>query len=387
MADNSVLLHYLEPKIKKALSSSKTVDELESAIRRYIDSNVEKLTTSGPVFRTVFLDSEFNRFYSILSLNPDEIMEVIKQSSYIKGKCQIMNNPFNSAAAMVIRHFLKTGNKKMVFATTAYFTLSLYPSLHAKYFKYEPNKAIMDYTISHLSMKFKVRNTATIYEALTETSGLCVQTYHKDIIRGTDKDIVDFVHAIKTRLNALIKNIAIVFYQNEKEGYYLNMEQDEYTDDKQVSVENDSLVIEQVSNSVVLKLSSEGPNMRYVALAAKASGISVNELRNAATNLCMDSTNRAEIRKMVSAIVYLFIFEGKQPKEKLGSNDFYVFSDNLYRQANVKNKNVMLVKALLDKWLEKYSAHYRRTNRENTINGFRKAMFRFMVFTIQQSVK
>lgn len=387
MADNSVLLHKIEPKIRKALSDHKIVGELEKAIGRYLDNNVDKLTTSGPVYRTTFLDSEFSHFYSMLNLNPEEIKGIIKESAYIKGKWQIMNNPFNATSALCIRHFLMTKNPRMVKGMTIYLTLSMYPSLHTKYFKYEPNPAIMDYTISNLSHKFKVKNTATIYEALTETSELCVNTYKSNLIKGTDKDLTDFIMAFKTRLNALLKNIAVLFYENEKKGCYLNQESEEQTEDSFRTTENDTLVVEQISSSVVMKLSTEGPNMKLISLAAKGVSISVNELRNAATNLCLDTNNRDEIKKLVSAIVYLFIFEGHKTKQAIGTNDFFFFSENVYRQANTQNRNVMLIKALLDKWLTKYSAHYRKTNRVNTLMDFRKSMYRFFVFTIQQSVK
>lgn len=387
MADNSVLLHKLEPKIRKALSNPKTVKSLENIIGQYIDRNVEKLSTSGPVYRTFFMDDEYNRFYNVLDINPEEVKAILKESAYIKGQWQIMNNPFNSISVFCIRHFAIQKNDHMMKGMITYFTLSFYPTLHAKYFKYEPNKAVMDYTIENLSNRFKVKNTETFYHALLETTFVCNETYLKNIIRATDKDITDYVHAYKTRLNSLIKKIAIVFYENEKKGSYMNETEDNTDPDNFVLTENDSIIIEKIANAVVLKLATEGPDMRLITIAAKSCAISVNELRTAAINLCSDNANRGDIKYVVSSLIYLFVFETHHRKELIGSNDFYFFCGELYGQANTTNKNVIKIKVILDKWLNQYSAHYKKTNRVGTLNNFRRALYSFMVFTIQQVSK
>ena len=387
MADASVLLHKLEPMIRKALSNPRTVRELERIIGEYIDRNAMKLTTAGPLYRTTFLDDEYDKFYKIMDLNPVEIKAILKESPYIKGQWQIMNNPFNSAATFCIRHFLIKKDYPMMKAMISYLTLSMYPSLHSKYFKYEPNKAVMDYTISHLTNKFKVKSSSTIFQALIETTEVSNNTYKDNLIRGTDKDITDYVHAFKTRLNSLLKKIAIIFYENEKKGLYLNEESESKDDDNYRETDNDSLVVERVSNAVVMKLAVNGPDMKIVKLSAKIADISVNDLRNACINICEDNSNREGIKRLISAILYMFIFELHKPKEMIGSNDFVFFCLDVYKRANTNDKNVEKIKAILDGWLNKYSATYKRSNRVNTLSNFRRGLYTFMVFTIQQSGK
>ena len=58
MKEDAVLLKKLAPKIDKKLSDRKVVKELEKLIGNYLDSNVQKLSTAGPVHRTIFSDSE-----------------------------------------------------------------------------------------------------------------------------------------------------------------------------------------------------------------------------------------------------------------------------------------------------------------------------------------
>ena len=44
-----------------------------------------------------------------------------------------------------------------------YLALSMYPSLHYKYFPFEPNPQIMDYTINNLSNRYKIKQLGTIW--------------------------------------------------------------------------------------------------------------------------------------------------------------------------------------------------------------------------------
>ena len=78
--DNSILLKKLAPQVDKALSDKRTARELETIIGNYLDKNAQKLTTSGPVYRTVFLEDETGKFFNILKINPMEVKEISKIS-------------------------------------------------------------------------------------------------------------------------------------------------------------------------------------------------------------------------------------------------------------------------------------------------------------------
>lgn len=387
MDGNSVLLKKLAPQVDSALSNKHKVKELELLIGNYLDRNVDKLTTSGPIHRTIFSDEETRKFFSIMDIDPNNVRAILKESNYIRGQWQIMNNPFNSVAALAIRYFKMTKQEHMMKAMITYLTLSMYPSLHYKYFKYEPNENIMNFTINNLSNKYKIKTTSTIYEALVETTQLSDKTYSRNIIRATDKDITDYIQAYKTRLNSMIRKLANVFYENEKKGLYLNQDSESNDADDFRVADNDTMVAERVSDSVSMTLSVNGPNMRIIEISARLSDISVNELRNTVNSICNDRENREDIKKLTSAIIYLFIFDSKKSKDLIGTNDFVYYCLDIYKRANTSDKNIEKIKFILDKWLNHYSATYKRSQRIATLNNFRRALFTFIVFTIQQSVK
>lgn len=387
MKGDSVLLKLLYPKIERALSDRRIQNGFKEIVSSYVDRNMSKLSEIGPVRRTTFLDDEMNKLYSLMGINPEEVKGILKESSYIASNWQIMNNPFNSVMAFTIRYFKIKKMNDMMGLAIVYLTLSMYPSLHFKYFKYEPNANIMAYTINNLSNKFKIKNSKTIYKALVDTTVVSDATMSKRLIRGTDKDITDYVQAYKTRLNSLIKKIANVFYENEKKGLYLNTDTENNDPDNYRMADNDTQLTERLSDAVCMNLSVNGPNMQIVKLSAKLSDISVNELRNTVSSICDDKTNRDDIKKITAAIIYLFINDSRKTKELIGTNDFVYFCLGVYKRANTTDVNIVKIKEILDKWLSKYSESYKRSQRVATLNNFRRGLFTFMVFTIQQNAK
>ena len=95
--------------------------------------------------------------------------------------------------------------------------------------------------------------------------------------------------------------------------------------------------------------------------------------------------NRNDIKSVTSAILYLYLCNDQNKAEMIRSNDFIYYCLNIYKKANTTDKNIILIKTILDKWLTRYSASYKKTNRVATLNNFRRALFTFFVFTIQQS--
>ena len=204
-------------------------------------------------------------------------------------------------------------------------------------------------------------------------------------MRGTDKDIADYIAAVKTRLNALIKNICNEFMKQHDSGKYMNYEIDNEDEENFSTADSNSYMVERLSNAVVLDLSVKGPDMKVVTIAAKLNKVSTNDLRTTVTKMCKDNKNRAQIKEVVSCILYDFLFDGENSKEDVYSSKFIVFSLNTYKKSNTNDSNIVKIKNILDDWLKEYSTAYKKSNMAGTLNLFRKALYMFFVFTIQKT--
>lgn len=380
----SVITNTLYPNIHKTLSNQNNIQSFISIVNKYVDKNIDKLSTIGPTKRILFSDIDRDNVYMLFNTNKQEITKVVNNTTYIKNNT-IPADPFNIIMTLIIRYFKINKKEKEMNAAIIYLTLSMYPSIHFKYFRFEPNEQIMEYTINNLSNRFKIRQNNNLFITLVDTTVKSDTHYSQELIRGNDKDIADYILSYKTRLNGLMKNISEEFYKAHKEGKYFNYEEDIDNEDTFQIADNNSYLISRISDAVTMNLSVNGANEKIVRLSSKLGNISINDLRNTVHSICTKKETNNDIKEIVKAILYLYLFDGNNTKEDLYSTKFLAFSLEIYKKANTQNPNIVTIKNILDKWLNAYSATYRKTHAVSTINGFRKALFVFFVFTIQKT--
>lgn len=381
----SVILANIYPKVEQAFTSKETQRKFSAIVASYVDRNVNRLSTAGPSKRTLFSDMERNKVYDLVNFDPKTCKAIVKQSNYIKASWKIVNDPFNLVMMMILRYAKLNKLDQINQLAVTYLTLSMYPSLHYKYFKFEPNEAIMQYTINNLSNKFKVKQVGNILQALVDTTALADKTYDKNIRHANDKELTDYINAYKTRLNSLIKKIRDAFEKDYRSGNYMNTERDNEDENDFKTSDSNSLLIQRIVDQVVLKLSVNGPDSRIVDISAKMNQVSVNETRNTLNQLTQNKDESVNIRALCESILYLYLFNGENHVNDLNGSKFLTFCLAVYKKSNTNDENVIKVKSILDTWIEKYSETYRKTQRVATLNNFRRALYTFFVFTLQRT--
>lgn len=381
----SVILANIYPKVEQAFTSKETQRKFSAIVASYVDRNVNRLSTAGPSKRTLFSDMERNKVYDLIDFDPKICKAIVKQSNYIKASWKIVNDPFNLVMMMILRYAKLNKLDQINQLAVTYLTLSMYPSLHYKYFKFEPNEAIMQYTINNLSNKFKVKQVGNILQALVDTTALADKTYDKNIRHANDKELTDYINAYKTRLNSLIKKIRDAFEKDYRSGNYMNTERDNEDENDFKTSDSNSLLIQRIVDQVVLKLSVNGPDSRIVDISAKMNQVSVNETRNTLNQLTQNKDESVNIRALCESILYLYLFNGENHVNDLNGSKFLTFCLAVYKKSNTNDENVIKVKSILDMWIEKYSETYRKTQRVATLNNFRRALYTFFVFTLQRT--
>lgn len=379
MADK-VLVTDLYPYIEKAFSNKKNITEVEKIIGNYIDRNSDILSAIGPMKNISFLDRDRDPFYRIIGLSPKQVKDIQNKSKDIKKNGMIMSQQFNSVLCMMIRYFTIHKQDNMVRLTMLYLTLSMYPSVFHKYFKFTPNENIMNYTVNNLSNKFKLKQTSNLLTAIDDT-GFGGYTLHKnDLVQGYDKASVQMVLSVKTRLNSFMKKISREFYKNHQEGKYLNTELEVNDEDSFREADSSMYAISRIVDKVALRLVIDGPPIKIVNMAAKTNGVSINELRNY-VNTMLVNDNINEIKTIIESILYLYLFDEKNTIDDINSDKFMIYCLDVYRRSNTTDKNVVKIKTVLDSWLERLGT-YKKTQRIATINDFRRALYTFFVMSI-----
>lgn len=374
----------LYPMIEKGLGRPEAQKKIKQDVGRYVDIHSSKLTTQGPSSRPTFSEADKEKLYDACGIKKEQVVAIIKKNPLIKGQWKIMNDPFNSAVAVAIRYCAVTKKEDLLHTLNLYLTLSMYPSLHFKYFRFEPNEQIMAYTIANMSNKFKIKQVSSLLEALLETSTKCYEHHKDNIIKGDDKQIVDFVMDIKTRLNSLLKNISSEFYRNWQEGNYLNADGDNYDEDNYHEADSNSYAVERMTNKVTMSLVTGGPDTATISMAAKWCQVSNNELRNYVNTLVV-SENREEIRTLIESILTNYLIDGQNSSDDVTRNNkFLTHAVATYKKSNTTDKNILKIKQILDGWMDDIEI-YKKTQRQATINDFRRAIYIFFVISIMKT--
>lgn len=379
--NNAVLLTAFYSSIEKALSNPNNIKKLKTAVSEFLDRNNEKLTTIGPTHKIIFSEYDMEKVFDALEIPSYKIKEVINSTPYLSKQKIITLNPFNVIMPLIIRYFKLKKDEDMVKTMLIYLTMSFYPMLHHKYFPYGLNENVMNYTINNLSNKFKIKQLGTIYHALFDMATVSDKNYNSALLRANDKDIVDYNLSIKTRMNMMLRKISIEFYRNKKNNLYLNTDTDSFEEDNYHEADNNTFLIDRVTNNVILKLMVDGPNFNLIKLSANYCQVSVNELRNY-INTMINNDNREEMKIIIESILFLFLFDSQNASKDINSNKFLIYCLEIYKKSNTTDKNIIKIKKILDGWLERLGT-YKKTQRLATINNFRKALFTFFVCTIQ----
>lgn len=381
---NKAILEDLFPIVTKQLSTVSNEKLMLSTIGKFIDRNMELLSTSGPCYRITISDKDKSDFYESIGLNETMIKQTIKNSSYIGNSWAIMTNPFYTACAVVIRHYIMKGKKENMNLVSFYLCIGMYPLIHHKYFRYNCNENIMNYTISHLSNKYKYKQLKSLYSVLQDLSAVCTKTHETRLKTGGDIDFTKYINDMHARLNDNLKNVAVEYYKNHESGNYLNVDSDSDDPDDYREADNSSYAVDRIVNNVVTKVALNGANLKIINVSAKLCDVSVNELRNIAYKICGES-NLNDFKQMVSYIIQMYIFDQQKSIDSIRSRDYLLTMLEIYKKTNVKDNNLVGMRKLLDKWLIE-SGITKRITRKATLNNFKKAMFVFVVLTIQDNM-
>ena len=385
-AMSKVLVNTLYDKIEVAMKQKINQNNFKNNLDKYMAANTDAYAAIGPYKRPIFSDNNIDGLITTVGLTRAEIKSALKSCTYIKPSWVEVNKPFNIAISLTIRFFLIQKDDMMLDLALSYFVVSMYPIMHYRYFRYEPNEAALTYTINNLSNKFGLKQDKTLWVTLKKMVRTCLNHFQKLLIEGTDKAIVDFIESYKTRLNSFLKTIYREFDIVYKKKLYLGQEYENLSDDDNYhEASSDSTAIAVITNKVVQSLVVHGPDMRIVTLSANNCTVSVTILRSYLSTMIVNE-QRNDIEKIVESLVYLYLVtEGETNINNtiagINSNDFLIHCMKVYKKSHTVDESVNRIKKILDNWL--ISLNIREyTKSPNTINNFRRAIYMFFVLSI-----
>jgi hypothetical protein len=376
------LLDFMTPFIKSTTPAG--YKKLEMSIDRYIDINSSILTDNSPAKNMVFSKNDEKVIFDYLGMEDTDVAaftKVIKASPDIKMKA--LAKPFTLASYLCFRNFYISGKKEEAEKIMLYMNLLFYSSVQYEYFKYGAQQVVMDYTINNLSNKFKYKTLKNNYNVLKDTYDTVIDTYDKEIKLGTDESINIVIPQLENRLNKIIKNVAILFYQNRAEKKYLNINKETMTDEEgnedYVDAETTSSLIAGYTEAGVYAVMSTRPHVELVKRLAERNDIPFKNLL-AIIESIQDNVRQEHLEEFYSSIFQSVAEMNIRVIGNVCSREFSYEAIRIISIPNTESRALLRLKNLLETFLIDLSPAYVNTQRSATKSNYRTATYTYLLY-------
>jgi hypothetical protein len=377
----------LYPKIEEVLKTPEGNRKFMRIVEDYFNRNSSKLAAIGPLYMIPFTYDDKGKLFGLFGMTEKDTIEIIsgvlKKVNEKANWLFIKNNPVYTLLFFIIRFYTIKKDNKGLNSALAITAMAYYPSIWDKYYSgFQPDPAVMKYTIDNLSQRFIIKKAGTIFNTLTTSIQNSWRFHEKNIINGADSNVIAFIQRIRNDQNSLMKKIKNAYMENKKLNLRVNTSVDAYDDAIVVDTENDTNRVESVTNKIVLNILINGVDLKICDFASNASGVSKIELRNAITQITVEK-NSDDMKSFVESILFIYLYDEKHTFEEINSKAFIAFALALFKKSNSKNTNISNIKKKLDKWGTD-TGIYGKYGRLATRIDYTKGIFLYFVMCIQK---
>jgi hypothetical protein len=390
-AGNSTLLRdFISPFIENTFKGNPgNVRKFNQLVSNYINRNITKLTTSGPVYLIPFTDNDKAQYYTLFGITEKQLKATMKEHTKTLGSSKFLllnRNPIFSLFYFVIRYFTIHPDKKSLNSALSIYALSAYPSIYTKYFPNGVIEPVMKYTIDNMTDKFLIKKTNHVFGALVESiqnSYKFLKPYMKE---GNDKEVIRFIQRIRNDHNSMFKKIANIYMENYKNGNAVVTTNTMYDDDTPIidEVSNASTEVQNAVLKVYMPIIANGVDIVRAEASAKMAGVGISDCRFFLTEL-MTEKNVDELQKMIESILFLYIYEDKKRIRDVRSQYFLAWAASLFKKTNSKNDNIERINSILNQWLKESGVDKKYSRIASRIN-YKKAIFFYIILSIQKYI-
>ena len=202
-------------------------------------------------------------------------------------------------------------------------------------------------------------------------------------VDGSDKECIRWLQRVRNDQNSMMKKLRNEYEKNYRQGLSVYTTVDNFDDTNFVdTVSNNTAVVDEYANKVVLSMITSNLNLQLVETAAKWAQISVVDCRFYLTKI-ITKENESSLNKFIESVLFIYLYDEKHKPEEIHSKTFLSFGIELFRRTNSNDPNVQNIKSSLDKWAQE-SGIYDRFKREASKINYKKSIFWYIVLSIQK---
>jgi hypothetical protein len=387
----SVLFSRFYPIVESSLKQTRNVTAIRQVFNEILGRNNESLSSAVPD-KAVWVDSrQEKKYFEILNINKEDIVNAIKDSSYISDEWLTIRNPMYISLILCIFYF--NNNKKHDMVSLSMFMLSLYmyKNVRSKYFARtsENTSKVMNFTLSRLSKHHDLRVCGSIMKVIGKKNesyiGLWLNDRSGDV-KGTVKDeiICKMVNDNHRRYETFFNNFYSEFKKDLVNGNYMNVDEDIDDGENFIESDNVSFTVERLTQKVVNRfILSTAPSHTLLKFASERGGCSINNLRTMHSYLI--NGHEKEFEMITRLILQGYLFEKRNQKEDIKTPDFVIEMLKYYKKQEVNNTNLVNLKSNVNKVFEESGLAAKVTRRASQ-DDCRRSIYLYIVTYIRDTM-
>ena len=387
----SVLFSRFYPMVESSLKQTRNVTAIRQVFNEILGRNNESLSSAVPD-KAVWVDSrQEKKYFEILNINKEDIVNAIKDSSYISDEWLTIRNPMYISLILCIFYF--NNNKKHDMVNLSMFMLSLYmyKNVRSKYFARtsENTSKVMNFTLSRLSKHHDLRVCGSIMKVIGKKNesyiGLWLNDRSGDV-KGTVKDeiICKMVNDNHRRYETFFNNFYSEFKKDLVNGNYMNVDEDIDDGENFIESDNVSFTVERLTQKVVNRfILSTAPSHTLLKFASERGGCSINNLRTMHSYLI--NGHEKEFEMITRLILQGYLFEKRNQKEDIKTPDFVIEMLKYYKKQEVNNTNLVNLKSNVNKVFEESGLAAKVTRRASQ-DDCRRSIYLYIVTYIRDTM-
>lgn len=386
--DNFYLRDHLQiPYISKALAKPKTRDTISQLVNDFLDSHIDQLITSGPVYSFTFADKETSVLYDLFGITKDELIkifeEVVKETYF--GKISLVFDgwirqaPHKLLLSGMLVESIQKGYEDMLEAAKWMYSFTEYPIVYREFWHIGVKKDVMDYTIEHLGSKFKVTHMKNIQELIYYHSNKVVTSNADRLKVGMDDIWIYIVQLIRNQFMNNFRNIANAYYDNDKLGVTKHVKDSQFDDGTLVDQEGHTTNVARAVDQTVNKFSTSTVNTAIIKHVADNANVDKNNLTNFINQILKTKNNN--LYKFLEDIITSY-FSRNPTDTSLGSTEFLNFGLALYRSIGTSKDELYIdIKNIVAYWMNDI-LNIKSIYKNERVASYTRAIFNYFIFMI-----
>ena len=402
--------------VKYSNNILKAKSKILAVIKSYIASHSSQLGLRGPTSKIPFLESDKNAIFKAVGISKEELIASIKKvdANDIDTSNHLFADPFDSLCVIICGVFLKNDVKLLkkikncdkvpltkqekynqnnpVFYVALYLSIRFYGAIYNKFFKYDPDPQVMDYTIESISGKFLIKKMANMLEFIQYHSETNIENMWDRVTRMSDVDIFYFISNLNNRLSNAVKIIANNYYENHKNNNKIGSDDANKTDPSGKAYTGDvasiSADIDYCVRRVVTKFYSETViDDKLLTMACNKTKLSKSRMLLILKKIRENRKSEPRMKEIITCIISYFLSSLGGKVDEIRSSKFAVNMIKAYSVSNTKDTFILAIKDHLQKLIHENLTSIVEETNANMCDRVKNSLYTYVVLFIGTSVE